>query len=78
MPGIPSSLASHPRNKKAGSAVALGSGIMDGDMDFFTNINDFFNPFKLADDDEPNPAPAGAALDVAAAGVALATAAGAA
>ena len=63
MPGIPSSLASHPRNKKAGSAVALGSGasVTDGDMDFFTNIDDFFDP--LADDNEPHPA--GVALDVA-------------
>ena len=61
MPGVPSSLASHPRNTKADPAPAFGSGVMDGDRDFFTNIDDFFDP--LADDDEPHPA--GVALDVA-------------
>ena len=49
------------KKQKAGSAVALGSDVMDGDMDFFTNIDDFFDP--MADDDEPHPA--GVALDVA-------------
>ena len=54
-------MAGYENSRINWTPAALGSGVIDGDLDFFTNIDDFFDP--LADDDEPHPA--GIALDVA-------------